>query len=144
MTETIAFAVGCAVPVLKVLDVGRSIAWYSSVFGFTADPFPDSPPYSFAILCRDGAQIMLQGIEVGPDQRRSSDEIHSEWDVYLRVRGGSLLALAEATRKQTKLLRGPERAFYGQVEFEVADPDGHRVCVGEPLPPAANIPTREG
>ena len=141
--ETTAFAVGCAVPVLKVLDVGRSIAWYSSVFGFTSDPFPDSPPYSFAILCRDGAQIMLQGIEAAAEQRLPSSEPHSEWDVYLRVHGGNLLALAEATKERTELLRGPERAFYGQVEFEVADPDGHRICVGEPLPQAANIPTRK-
>jgi catechol 2,3-dioxygenase-like lactoylglutathione lyase family enzyme len=141
--ETTAFTVGRAVPVLKVLDVGRSIAWYSSVFGFTADPFPDSPPYSFAILCRDGAQIMLQGIEEAGDQRRPSS-VHSEWDVYLRVHGGNLLALAEAAKERTALLRGPERAFYDQVEFEVADPDGHRICVGEPLPQAANIPTREG
>jgi len=141
--ETTAFTVGRAVPVLKVVDVGRSIAWYSSVFGFTADPFPDSPPYSFAILCRDGAQIMLQGIEDAAEQRRPSS-VHSEWDVYLRVHGGNLLALAEAAKERTALLRGPERAFYGQVEFEVADPDGHRICVGEPLPPTPNIPTREG
>ena len=140
--ETTAFTVGRAVPVLKVVDVGRSIAWYSSVFEFTADPFPDSPPYSFAILCRDGAQIMLQGIGDAAAQQRPSS-VHSEWDVYLRVHGGNLLALAEATQERTKLLRGPERAFYGQVEFEVADPDGHRICVGEPLPAAPNIPTRK-
>ena len=87
---------------------------------------------------------MLQGIEVVPGQRQPGREIHSEWDIYLRVHGGSLLTLAEAAKERTELLRGPERAFYGQVEFEVADPDGHRVCIGEPLPPAANIPTREG
>jgi catechol 2,3-dioxygenase-like lactoylglutathione lyase family enzyme len=141
--EPTAFTVGRAVPVPKVLDVGRSIAWYSSVFGFTADPFPDSPPYSFAILCRDGAQIMLQGIE-DADERLRQSSVHSEWDVYLRVHGGILLALAEAAKEQTALLRGPERAFYGPVEFEVADPDGHRICVGEPLPAAPNIPTRKG
>ena len=141
--EPTAFTVGRAVPVLKVWDVGRSIDWYSSVFGFTADPFPDSPPYSFAILCRDGAQIMLQGSEDVAEQQRPSS-VHSEWDVYLRVHGGNLLSLAEAAKELTVLLRGPERAFYGQVEFEVADPDGHRICVGEPLPAALDIPMREG
>lgn len=142
--EQVAFIAGCAVPVLKVSDVQRSIAWYESLFGFRADPFPTSPPYSFAILCRDGAQIMLQGVDAtGGDHPRSSN-VHDEWDVYLRVHGGNLLAVAAATRKQTALLRGPERAFYGQVEFEVADPDGHRICVGEPLPAEANVPTREG
>jgi catechol 2,3-dioxygenase-like lactoylglutathione lyase family enzyme len=142
--EPVAFTAGCAVPVLKVSDVQRSIAWYESLFGFKADPFPNSPPYVFAILCRDGAQIMLQGVEATSDDHRPSRDVHDEWDVYLRIHGGNLLALAAAAENRTKLLRGPERAFYGQVEFEVADPDGHRVCVGEVLPAEADVPRREG
>lgn len=35
----VAFTAGCAVPVLKVSDVQRSIVWYESLFGFKADPF---------------------------------------------------------------------------------------------------------
>lgn len=142
--EPIAFTAGCAVPVLKVSDVQRSIAWYESLFGFKADPFPSSPPYVFAILCRDGAQIMLQGVDVAGSNQLLSRGVHDEWDVYLRIHGGNLLGLAAASKKRTELLRGPERAFYGQVEFEVADPDGHRICVGEVLPADADVPTREG
>lgn len=141
--EPVAFTAGCAVPVLKVSDVQRSIAWYESLFGFKADPFPSSPPYSFAILCRDGAQIILQGVDATRDDHRLSRDVHDEWDVYLRIHGGNLLALAAAAGKRTELLRGPERAFYGQVEFEVADPDGHRICLGEPLPAEANVPARK-
>ena len=141
--ETVAFTVGCAVPVLKVSDVQRSIAWYESLFGFTADPFPSSPPYTFAILCRDGAQIMLQGIDVTGRDQLLGRGVHDEWDVYLRMHGGNLLALAAAAKNRTELLRGPERAFYGQVEFEVADPDGHRICVGEVLPAGADVPRRQ-
>jgi hypothetical protein len=59
----------------------------------------------------------------------------------LRVTGGQLLALAESVRRQTALLRGPERMFYGQVKFEVADPDGHRICVAEVLAADADVPS---
>ena len=138
-----AFTIGYAVPVLKVSDVERSIEWYESLFGFKADPFPSSPPYVFAILCRDGAQIMLQGVDGKGGDHELNHGVHDEWDVYLRLHGGNLLALAAAAKKRTELLRGPERAFYGHVEFEVADPDGHRVCVGEVLPADADVPTRK-
>ena len=49
-----------AVPVLQVANVETSLRWYVDVLGFKPDTFPSSPPYSFAILRRDGAEIMLQ------------------------------------------------------------------------------------
>jgi hypothetical protein len=45
-----------------------------------------------------------------------------------------------AVRRVTPVLRGPERMFYGLVEYEVEDPDGHRVCVSGSLPVSANVP----
>ena len=122
------------VPVLQVSDVEQSINWYASLFGFEADPFPDTPPYSFAILRRDCTEIMLQCNEsAGRENPRRG------WSVYLRMTGGQLLEFAEAVRNKIKLAREPERMFYGQVEFEVVDPDGHVICVAEPLPEEANV-----
>jgi uncharacterized glyoxalase superfamily protein PhnB len=132
--------VECPVPVLQVADVERSINWYASVLGFEADPFPDSSPYSFAILRRDCTEIMLQCNESAVGASPSSG-----WSVYLRMAGGQLLQFAEAVRKHTELVREPERMFYGQVEFEVVDPDGHVICVAEPLSNDAEVPrAREG
>ena len=123
------------VPVLQVEDVARSINWYASVFGFEGDPFPDEPPYSFAILRRDRAEIMLQC-----NERAVGGNPSSGWSVYLRMTGGKLLEFAEAVRRHTELVREPERTFYGEVEFEVVDPDGHVVCVAEPLSDEAEVP----
>jgi len=125
-----------AVPVLQVTDVGRSIDWYRTVFGFEADPFPKNPPYGFAILRRDGAEMMLQAGETS----RAGDVEDEGWSVYLRVAGTALLDLAESARRVTALVRGPERMFYGLVEFEVLDPDGYRICVGGAVPADANVP----
>ena len=133
-----------ATPVLQVTDVARSIAWSSEVLGFAADPFPDAPPYAFAILVRDRAEIMLQCVESKPAEL-TAGEPRRGWSVYLRLKGENLLALFEEVQGRTTILRRPERTFYNEVEFEVADPDGHRVCVAEALPSDANVPMfREG
>lgn len=125
-----------AVPVLQVADVGRSIDWFVAVFGFDADPFPRTPPYGFAILRRDSTEIMLQHGDAPP----ALDAEDEGWSVYLRIAGDGLLELAESVRRATPLVRGPERAFYGLVEFEVIDPDGHRICVSGAVPAGANVP----
>jgi catechol 2,3-dioxygenase-like lactoylglutathione lyase family enzyme len=125
-----------AVPVLQVADVGRSIDWYVAAFGFDPDPFPRNPPYAFAILRRDGAEIMLQG----EGSSRPPDATEDGWTVYLRIAGDGLLDLADSVGRATPLVRGPERMFYGLVEFEVLDPDGYRICVSGSAPAGANVP----
>ena len=134
-----------AVPVLQVANVEISLRWYGDVLGFTSDPFPRDPPHSFAILRRDGAEIMLQCADeqraVGASERVADPEFL--WSVYLRISGTEILDVAAEVGRRAELLRGPERMFYGLVEFEVCDPDGHRICVGGEAPPGANVKLRE-
>jgi catechol 2,3-dioxygenase-like lactoylglutathione lyase family enzyme len=134
-----------AVPVLQVANVETSVRWYVDVLGFTPDTFPKEPPYSFAILRRDSAEIMLQCSEDARAEHSFVRESDPEfrWSVYLRVAGAHVLEVAAAVEKKTQLLRGPERMFYGLVEFEVCDPDGYRVCFGGEAPPGANVKVHE-
>ena len=129
-----------AVPVLQVADVEKSLRWYVDVLEFAPDTFPEKPPYSFAILRRDEAEIMLQCAHGSSSAHspRALDPVFV-WTVYLRVNGTKILDIAAAMEKTTQLLRGPERMFYGLVEFEVCDPDGYRVCVSGEAPPGANV-----
>ena len=80
--------------------------------------------------------MMLQARE----SARSRDMEEEGWSVYLRSAGDGLLDLAESARRVTALVRGPERMFYGLVEFEMLDPDGYRICVGGAVPADANVP----
>jgi catechol 2,3-dioxygenase-like lactoylglutathione lyase family enzyme len=130
-----------AVPVLQVVDVAASIAWYREALGFEADPFPARPPYSFAILRRDKVEIMLQLAAKSPAGAPAMPGPLRGWSVYVRLEGGVLLDLAEALKKRATLLRGPERMPYGQVEMEVADPDGYRLCIAEVLDAGAAVPS---
>ena len=54
-----------AVPAFRVANVARSMAWYRDVLGLVADPFGPPADPSFAILRRDGAELMLQKIRRG-------------------------------------------------------------------------------
>ncbi len=127
-----------ALPVLRVADVGRSVAWYERVLGFEADCFPDDPPYVFAIVKRDGAEIMLQ--RVSPTEQAVPPSRES-WSVYLRLSGERILEVHERVKGETAVLAGPWRKVYCDVEFEIADPDGHRLCLGELLPDTIQLPS---
>lgn len=127
------------VPVLRVSDVERSIAWYRDNLGFTPDPFPATPPYEFCILRRDGMELMLRRTATPAVRPRNS----YEWDVYIRLGGEQLIDLLDHARKRTPLVRGPELMPYGQVEFELEDPDGYRVCVAEALADTRGIPKHQ-
>ena len=127
-----------AAPVLRVADVDLSVEWYRRVLRFDADCFPDEPPHAFAILARDGARIMLQRVAPGEKAGPMNPET---WSVYLRLSGEELLQLHDQVRLETKVLAGPWRKFYCNVEFEIADPDGHRLCLGEVLPDTVQVPS---
>lgn len=45
-----------------------------------------------------------------------------------------------SVRRSAPLVRAPERMFDGLVEFDVVDPDGHRICVSGALPADADVP----
>lgn len=133
-----------AVPVLQVSNVQESLRWYASVLGFVPDPFPERPPYSFAILRRDGAEIMLQRAGKARQAPSSGGVPDPEfvWSICLRIQGTRILDVAAAVAKVATVLRGPERMFYGLVEFEVCDPDGYRICLSGESPPGANVKVR--
>jgi catechol 2,3-dioxygenase-like lactoylglutathione lyase family enzyme len=124
------------VPVLRVHDVARSIAWYRDHLGFAPDPFPAEPPHACCTLRRDQAELMLR--KAGAPVVRSPSAY--DWDVYIRLTGGELTNLLDHARRTTPLVRGPELMPSGQVEFELEDPDGYRVCVAEALADTRGFP----
>lgn len=124
------------VPVLRVADVARSLAWYRDHLGFAAADEPVVATQESCIIRRDSTELMLRRIAPGtPIALRTYD-----WDVYIRLSGGELTQLLDHARRTTPLVRGPEIMPAGQVEFELEDPDGHRVCVAEALEDTRGFP----
>ncbi len=124
-----------AVPVLRVADVARSMEWYRSVLGFEAEPFPAAAPHEFAIMRRGTVEIMLRHTPFGMRAAKTGD-----FDVYVRLGVGELRAFLADVSKRVRVARGPEKMPYGDVEFDVLDPDGYRLCFSEVLADSSGIP----
>jgi len=119
-----------AAPVLLVAHVGSTLGWYRDVLGFEADAFPSSSDPEFAVLCREGVEIMLQRlagyVKPDPSPRRAA----GVWDVYIRVSG--LIELhRELTRTPTAFVSALEQRAYGCTECQLDDPNGYRLVLSE-------------
>jgi uncharacterized glyoxalase superfamily protein PhnB len=126
-----------AVPLLRVVDVARSMQWYHEALAFVGDPFPATPPHQFAILRCGQTELML---------RRGSSPLPSspgqyDWDLYLRLEGNDFRALYAKLNGRGLVTRRLERMFYGLAEFEITDPDGHVICLSQFLEDAGDLPT---
>lgn len=123
-----------AVPLLRVSDVARSMAWYRDVLAFDVDPFPEMPPHEFAILRRGQAEVMLRrSLEGRPPGWQG-------WDVYVRLNEG-LRELHAILEPQGIVTRRLQRMSYGDAEFDVRDPDGYVLCFSQVLSDASDLPT---
>lgn len=128
-----------AVPVLEVANVESSINWYSDMLGFSADPFPESPPFSFAVLQNQGSELMLR---CGSGCALQTREQYN-WDVYLRLAGDQIRSLYARLSTRKVISRRLERMFYGLAEFEITDPDGYVICLSEELDDMSDLPAPE-
>ena len=114
-------------PVLIVEEIERSLPFWVERMGFTKTvDVPEGDKLGFAILVRDGAELMLQSVEsvrkdapqFAPKSQSSTVglfvEVENFGDVLRRL-DAYPIALAERT------------TFYGMREIGVYEPGGHVV-----------------
>lgn len=116
-------------PLLVVSDLQRSLAFCRDALGFSEPSVWGEPP-CFAMLCRDGFELMLS-LAAG-ESRVQPNGPGGTWDVYLRVADVAAEAAALAFAG-VELAKGPTDTFYAMREIEVLDPDGHRFCFAQDL-----------
>jgi len=126
----------CVTAVLVVVDVQRAARWYAEAFGFDVAPFPEQPPYRFALLSRGGAELMLRAAERPDDVRPVPG-----WTLYIRLAGGRIRELFATLAQSGDVVRPLRRMPYRDVEFEIRDLDGYTVVVSELLEEADDIPS---
>ncbi|HEY8089611.1 MAG TPA: VOC family protein [Polyangiaceae bacterium] len=119
-------------PFFIVRDVPRAIRFYLERLGFElrfAEP-ADAP--FFAIVGRDGAQLLLKSIsdDVGPQPNPTRHE-WAAWDAFVFVEDPDALAAELALRGSTlhRELRDRDDGLRG---FEIADSDGYVLFFGSP------------
>lgn len=117
-------------PVFVVSDLRRSAEFYRDVLGFSFDRYWGDPP-CFVMLGRDHVDLFLSC-----DPRRSTPLPNhqktsgSPWDAYIWIEDAASL-LREVFERGARIVRGPEATSYNTIEFEVEDPDGHRLCFAQ-------------
>jgi uncharacterized glyoxalase superfamily protein PhnB len=118
-----------AIPCFSVADVGETTRWYQATFGFLIDTFPEDEPYLFALMFREGVEIIVQRIE----NYQKPDIYHLRsvgvWDAYIRTEG--VRELYEAIREKVTIVKPLREQRYGAWEFEVKDPNGYILVFSE-------------
>ena len=121
LNSTVVFLVG---------DIQRVIPWYQGI-GFEADYVPPG----FCILRRDGVQIFLQQQDGYTKPEDPAARERGAWDVYIETDNVAALFEEISARPDAKVTRGLTRQEYGQIEFEVIDPNGYVLVFAQPATP---------
>jgi catechol 2,3-dioxygenase-like lactoylglutathione lyase family enzyme len=112
-----------------VADIASTIRWYQEELGFTAHPFPETPPYVFAIVSRDSVEIMFQLVPGydKPDLYRL--RAGGVWDAYIRMEG--VKEFYGSIKDKVEIKLSLRKQPYGDWEFEVQDPNGYILVFSE-------------
>jgi len=122
-----------SMPVLPCQDVEACTAFYVEKLGFKLVNFfkEDGEAMAFAIVSMGTITMALQH---APDYK----PFHG-WSAYLYindVRGLAAIAGARGVDIQTS----PHETFYGMIEFDLKDPEGHVIAFGQDQNPGAEGP----
>ena len=112
-----------AMPILQVRDVAASVAFWERL-GFQGHGIWEGPP-DFGIVQRGNVSLGLSGTGAGTPGPEM-------WACYLYVTDIDALH-AEFAGLELEHLTEPRDQPYGCRDFELADPDGHRVAFGQDL-----------
>jgi len=114
-------------PVFLVGDIQATISWYQRI-GFEAEYFPPG----FGILSRDDVRIFVQG---HPGYKRPHDPGRYErdaWDLYIETDNVAALFAEFSDQPEVEITGALSERDYGQIEFEVTDPNGYVLVFAQP------------
>jgi catechol 2,3-dioxygenase-like lactoylglutathione lyase family enzyme len=138
-TSSPSIEIRSAVPTFLVPDVAATARWYAEHLGFAvAGTFPKTAPHAYASLQRGGAEIMLlalPGYEKADLRARRPEGL---WNAYVRMNG--VERLYESVRGREFVQMPLRRQSYGDLEFEVRDPNGYVVVFGGDAPGESETP----
>lgn len=119
------------VPLLMCADVQASIRFYTDILGFAVTGRDDDVGASgFAALANGRARVMLaSGTHVPTAQKVDGGYPQSNYYFYVEDAEALRQAVVERGWQATACVK----RFYGLLEFEVIDPDGHVLLFGEDL-----------
>ena len=111
---------------IEVSDVVASEAFYREKLGFRPGYFYGEPP-TFCIVNRDRVTIFL-------DKMRTVHPVplNQYWALYIYVDDVDVM-FADVKSRGVDIIRDIEDQFYGCRDFDIRDPDGHLIGIGQNL-----------
>jgi catechol 2,3-dioxygenase-like lactoylglutathione lyase family enzyme len=129
--------IGAISPFLIVSDVDQTIAFYRDKLGFeTRFRAPDVGAF-FALIGRDGAQILVKSDRDVSPLPNSTRHPFMRWDAFVYVSDPDGLAI-EFADHGTEFSEPLKDTHDGLRGFEIRDPDGYILFFGRPR---ADAPT---
>ena len=113
--------------ILEVNDVTVSEAFYREKLGFALGNFFGEPP-TFCVMGRDAVRLLLDKTRTHP----RATPLNQYWALYIYVDDVDAVA-AEIAARGVPFEREIETQDYGCRDFDVRDPDGHIVGIGQVL-----------
>lgn len=110
--------------VLEVTDMTQSIAFYRDKLGFAVSEFGD--PSTFTIAQRGTVTIALDS------SRRCQASNNQYWAAYIYVSDVERV-YKEFLEHKVPIHRDIQDTDYGLRDFDVIDPDGYLIAIGQPL-----------
>jgi catechol 2,3-dioxygenase-like lactoylglutathione lyase family enzyme len=118
-------------PFFIVNNVDESIAFYRDRLGFeTRFREPDRSPF-FAIIGRDGAQILVKSDKDVPPLPNPKRHPSMRWDAFVYAPDPDALAV-EFTNRGAEFSAPLMETHDGLRGFEICDPDGYVLFFGRP------------
>ena len=118
-------------PFFIVRNAAAAVAFYRDKLGFEVIyQEPEHNPF-FAIVCRDGAMLMVKRVAVNPEPNPTRDP-EARWDAYINVPDPDALATEFTSRGVifSVPLKDTDDGLRG---FELKDADGYVLFFGRPL-----------
>jgi catechol 2,3-dioxygenase-like lactoylglutathione lyase family enzyme len=117
-------------PFFIVRNARAAVAFYRDRLGFDCIyQGPEDDPF-FAIVCRDGAMLMVKAVGVNPAPNRTRHP-WARWDAYVSVPDPDALA-AEFTSRGVVFSVPLKDTSDGLRGFELEDTDGYVLFFGRP------------
>lgn len=111
--------------VLAVRDLEVTTRYYTEVLGFELD----SAPEGWSFLCRGACYLMVGEC---PDDVDAGELGNHSYFGYINVVGIDSY-YASVVERGAKILKKLRDEDWGQREFSVRSPDGHRIMFGETI-----------
>lgn len=121
------------IPMLAVLDLQRSLAFYRDALDFEVLTPPERVrDWNWAHLRAGPVEIMLAGSEAGPQLPHSRpDGDADDFSAIYYFYPDDVRALHALLKSREYEVTPLKTTFYGMLEFSLRDPDGHLLSFGE-------------